>query len=166
MADYKYKVQGKKRKQFMDAENHKLEGSIELAPNVNYRQQSVYGIEGLHSGVFNGNYRFQTVTKTISTDGFTVNADVIKVKSKGKSGKKSTTKTKADKYYVVKKGDTLSEIALRLTGKVSNWKAIETANHALITKRDSRNIRDRGHWIFPGQKIIIPGTIYKGATKK
>lgn len=50
--------------------------------------------------------------------------------------------------YIVKKGDTLTSIAKRLTGS-SNWKPIYTANRAVIGGNPNR--------IKTGQKLVIPG---------
>lgn len=50
--------------------------------------------------------------------------------------------------YIVKKGDTLTSIAKRLTGS-SNWKPIYNANRAVIGGNPNR--------IKTGQKLIIPG---------
>lgn len=50
--------------------------------------------------------------------------------------------------YIVKKGDTLTSIAKRLTGS-SNWKPIYTANRAVIGGNPNR--------IKVGQKLVIPG---------
>lgn len=50
--------------------------------------------------------------------------------------------------YIVKKGDTLTSIAKRLTGS-SNWKAIYSANRSVIGGNPNR--------IKTGQKLIIPG---------
>ena len=50
--------------------------------------------------------------------------------------------------YIVKKGDTLTSIAKRLTGS-SNWKPIYNANRAVIGGNPNR--------IKVGQKLVIPG---------
>jgi nucleoid-associated protein YgaU len=50
--------------------------------------------------------------------------------------------------YTVKAGDSLSKIALALTGDLNNWKAIYAANKDTI--KDPNVVR-------PGQVIRIPG---------
>lgn len=50
--------------------------------------------------------------------------------------------------YIVKKGDTLTSIAKRLTGS-SNWKPIYNANRAVIGGNPNR--------IKTGQRLVIPG---------
>ena len=50
--------------------------------------------------------------------------------------------------YTVKKGDTLTAIAKRLTGS-SNWKQIYNANRSVIGGNPNR--------IYPGQRLVIPG---------
>lgn len=56
--------------------------------------------------------------------------------------------TSAPKTYVVKRGDSLSGIAGRELGSMSKWQQIYAANRSSI-----RN----PHYIFPGQKLVIPG---------
>lgn len=51
------------------------------------------------------------------------------------------------RYYVVKKGDTLWHIARRFYGVPTAWPKIAAANRKQI-----RN----PHWIYPGQKFVIP----------
>ena len=47
MAYYKYRTQGKTQKHFKEKDDQKLEGTVELAPNVSYKIQEVYTFEGL-----------------------------------------------------------------------------------------------------------------------
>lgn len=49
--------------------------------------------------------------------------------------------------YIVQAGDSLSKIALRFYGSVSEWGKIFEANKSLITNPTL---------IYPGQKLIIP----------
>ena len=60
---------------------------------------------------------------------------------------KRATKKVTSTTYVVKKGDSLSKIAQRLTGKASNWQAIYNQNKAVIG--GNYNL------IKPGQKLVI-----------
>lgn len=78
MAYYAYRTQGKTQKNFKEKSDQTLEGTVELAPNVDYKLQEVYGFVGL-GGVFNGNYRIKGITKKISVDGMTVSAEVVKM---------------------------------------------------------------------------------------
>ncbi|WYP24745.1 LysM peptidoglycan-binding domain-containing protein [Alkalihalobacillus sp. FSL W8-0930] len=63
---------------------------------------------------------------------------------------------KPDKTYKVKKGDTLWAIAGRQYGKNTDWRKIWNANKAMMIKRDKRNNRQPGHWIYPNQTLRIP----------
>ena len=66
-------------------------------------------------------------------------------------GNQETARTEpkvSTQEYIVKKGDTLTSIAKRLTGS-SNWKAIYSANRSVIGGNPNR--------IKTGQKLIIPG---------
>lgn len=59
-----------------------------------------------------------------------------------------TEPQRSTQEYTVKKGDTLTAIAKRLTGS-SNWKQIYNANRSVIGGNPNR--------IYPGQRLIIPG---------
>ncbi|MCY8342203.1 LysM peptidoglycan-binding domain-containing protein [Bacillus haynesii] len=78
-----------------------------------------------------------------------------KIKQKKKTKKKRPSKP-APKMYTVKKGDTLWHIAGRFYGNSQEWRKIWNANKQAMIKRSKRNIKQPGHWIFPGQKLKIP----------
>ena len=59
-----------------------------------------------------------------------------------------TEPQRSTQEYTVKKGDTLTAIAKRLTGS-SNWKQIYNANRSVIGGKPNR--------IYPGQRLVIPG---------
>ena len=41
-------------------------------------------------------------------------------------------------------------------GNSQEWRKIWNANKQAMIKRSKRNIKQPGHWIFPGQKLKIP----------
>jgi len=41
-------------------------------------------------------------------------------------------------------------------GNGAEWKKIWNANKTMLIKRDKRNIKQPGHWIYPGQILRIP----------
>lgn len=84
-----------------------------------------------------------------------ITASPRKIKQKKKSKKKRPSKS-APKVYTVKKGDTLWHIAGRFYGNSQEWRKIWNANKQAMIKRSKRNIKQPGHWIFPGQKLKIP----------
>lgn len=66
----------------------------------------------------------------------------------------------AQHWYTVKKGDTLSGIAQRM-GLGSNWGALKGANQQTITQTAenhgySQKSAASGHWIFPGERLLVP----------
>ncbi len=65
------------------------------------------------------------------------------------------TKTKA-KTHKVKKGETLWAIAKIEYKNSAEWKKIWNANKDALIKRDKRNIKQPGHWIYPGQILKLP----------
>ncbi|MEN1969028.1 LysM peptidoglycan-binding domain-containing protein [Lentibacillus sp. N15] len=81
----------------------------------------------------------------------------VKVPKKKKTKKKSrpAVKPKA-KTHKVKSGDTLWHLAKRYYGNSLKWRKIWNANKSMMIKRDRRNIKQPGHWIFPGQVLKIP----------
>ncbi|MBU8575988.1 LysM peptidoglycan-binding domain-containing protein [Bacillus pumilus] len=79
-----------------------------------------------------------------------------KIKRKAKKSSKKRSSKGTPKVYTVKKGDTLWDISGRFYGDSTKWRRIWNANKAAMIKRSRRNIRQPGHWIFPGQKLKIP----------
>lgn len=89
----------------------------------------------------------------------------LKIKKKS-SGKASATKNKTrkntktiSKYYTVKKGDCLYNIAKKELNNASRWKEIYTLNKKTIesvAKKNGRKSSSNGHWIYPGTKLKLP----------
>lgn len=79
------------------------------------------------------------------------NQVVADVHHDGQSGE-----VKASGTYQVKAGDTLSDIAKEVYGSASDWHKIYDANKDLLNHDDARNLQDNGHWIHPGQTLVIP----------
>ncbi|GIN71126.1 phage-like element PBSX protein XkdP [Bacillus sp. J14TS2] len=67
--------------------------------------------------------------------------------------KKAAAKTKT---HTVKSGDTLWALAVKYYKNGTQWKKIWEKNKKLLTDRDKRNLKQPGHWIYPGQKLTIP----------
>ncbi len=59
------------------------------------------------------------------------------------------------KTYTVKKGDTLWAIARIYYNDSLQWRKIWEANKDAIIKRDKRNLKQPGHWIHIGEKLVI-----------
>lgn len=78
MSYYKYRTEGKTANRLKEKNNQKVEGEIELAPNVKYNINDIYDIKGLGTA-FSGGYRFKKVTKRIDVSGMTVTAQAVKL---------------------------------------------------------------------------------------
>ena len=78
--------------------------------------------------------------------------------------KKTTTTTKRPdakaatkpKTYKVKKGDELWSIAKAIYKDSAQWTKIWNVNKAMLIKRDKRNEKNPGKWIYAGQVLTIP----------
>lgn len=79
----------------------------------------------------------------------------IQIKKKQVAKSRPVSKKKV-KTYVVKRGDTLWDLSKKFYGKNSDWRKIWNKNKTMLVKRDKRNLRQPGHWIYPGQKLTIP----------
>lgn len=174
MGYYKSEPIEKAYNRFSEKEDAILTATIQLAPHQEYDRDNVYKLTGLGS-MFNGTYRFTKVVHTINPQGYFVEAEArmihdnkgthveggYKNKKPKEKKPKEPVKTKKDMIYTVKSGDTLWEIAEKYCKSPLDWKEIEKANHALLVRRDKRNAKDSGHFIYPGQKIRIPSHLLK-----
>ena len=89
--------------------------------------------------------------RNVSASKSTVSQDVSGNGENVSAANVGTTRTEpkvSSRRYTVKKGDTLTSIAKRLTGS-SNWRPIYNANRAVIGGNPNR--------IKVGQKLTIPG---------
>lgn len=84
-----------------------------------------------------------------------------------KSTRKVTERVATDAYYTVISGDWLIKIAKKF-GKTYSWREIYEANKSLIDNDYRVKLlpkRSPGWWIFPGQKLKVPGAVMKTITK-
>jgi nucleoid-associated protein YgaU len=134
-----------------------LEGSAEVRPYRGLKAREILNFQGLGNN-FSGKYFLSTVTHTINRSGYTMELEVLRKGFEWKISKPSTSKgktkvtpkkkaTSKKRYYTVKRGDNLWNIAKRYNGKGSLWRKIYDANKSKIKKPDL---------IYPGQKFLIP----------
>ena len=65
-----------------------------------------------------------------------------------------------DATYTVKKGDTLWGISRKFYGTSKQWSRIYYKNKTIIedtAQKYGRKSSSKGHWIYPGTKLVIPG---------
>ncbi|MFD7457458.1 MULTISPECIES: LysM peptidoglycan-binding domain-containing protein [unclassified Streptomyces] len=63
--------------------------------------------------------------------------------------------------HTVASGDTLWDIARRTQGDPLRWDSVYTLNRRTIedqARRHGHASSDRGHWIFPGTTLTLPGS--------
>lgn len=81
---------------------------------------------------------------------------VRKIKVKVPKKPKRPNPKPKPRTHLVKRGDTLWDLARKYYGNSLEWRKIWNANKPMMVKRDKRNLRMPGHWIFPGQRLKIP----------
>ncbi|MEU5254396.1 alpha/beta fold hydrolase [Streptomyces longwoodensis] len=67
----------------------------------------------------------------------------------------------ADGTYTVAPGDTLWDIAHRTLGDALRWDRVYALNQQALDRAARRHgyaSSDRGHWVFPGTALTLPGT--------
>lgn len=87
--------------------------------------------------------------------------EIKKTSNGNRAVKKDTKKStkKKTKYYTVRTGDCLWNIARKFYGNGADWKKIYNANKPAIEKdarRHGYKSSSNGHWIWKGLKLIIP----------
>lgn len=172
MALYRYQVEGRTEKDFKEKADQTIEADIQVEPSVFYSVGEIHDVIGV-GGIFEGGYKIKNVHHVMNKSGFATTLKATRVrnllgkttsvnKAVSSNGKeKAQMKKIPDKKHTVKKGDTLSKIALKYTGSANNWKKIEEYNRSKLIARDKRNSNSKGHWIYPGMELIIPGEILK-----
>ncbi len=71
----------------------------------------------------------------------------------------TSTPKKSQRYYTVKKGDSLWNIAKSFYGNGTKWSLIYNANKEMIDKRNKGRVVDR-YTIYPKQVLVIPNPEY------
>lgn len=148
-----------------------VRGTAEILPHPDVRYTEVYAFMGL-GAFFSGNYYVVSVTHTWNQNGYvSTKLEVIKQQWDGTAVVTETSSIYKDdgreprpvvqpktqpRYHTVVAGDTLWAIAEYYYGDGMKWKIIEQANHDMLVSRDPRNATDLGHWIYPGQQLVIP----------
>ncbi|AUJ25195.1 phage portal protein [Virgibacillus dokdonensis] len=108
--------------------------------NFNYREEGG-SVEDIYYDLTLKEYKFVSVRK-------------IKVKIP-KKPKRPNPRPKP-RTHTVRRGDTLWDLSRKYYGNSLKWRKIWNANKSMMVKRDKRNLRQPGHWIYPGQRLRIP----------
>lgn len=156
---------GAVEKKYNTIEINTLEGSLNFIvteETIKLKAGDTVKLNGLGK-YLSGNYYVKTVTRQISSNGYTHSATVIRT-DYGKKLKTTTSTTektstpptksepvasndKPQRTYTVKKGDCLWNIAKKFYGNGAAYTKIYDAN--------TKQIADP-HWIYPGQVFVIP----------
>ncbi|SFM29206.1 Nucleoid-associated protein YgaU, contains BON and LysM domains [Gracilibacillus orientalis] len=81
---------------------------------------------------------------------------VRKIKVKVPKKPKRPNPKPKPRTHTVKSGDTLWDLARKYYGNSLEWRKIWNANKPMMVKRDKRNLKQPGHWIYPQQRLKIP----------
>lgn len=143
-----------------------IEGTANLLPTVApITHGQILSISGVGSQ-FSGKYYTKSSSYTVNRSKvFTTTVDLRRigidlveeppqvVQIATRVEKPVVEPVKEKRYHVVTSGDMLSKIGPKYGVP---WKSIWELNKEMLIKRDSRNIKSPGHWIYPGQKLEIP----------
>lgn len=157
------KTQKKAEKIFREKE-FVCEANATCVADPNIRSNQTIEIKNVGK-VMSGIYYVEMVRHVWSKDGYTQELELKSNTAGGlkktihppySSKNKSSGKKSGERTYKVKPGDTLWDIARRFYKSGSKWTRIWNANKSMLIRRDSRNAHDPGHWIYPGQVLVIP----------
>jgi len=161
---------GATEKQYNTIEMNTLEGQLTFIvteQTIKLRAGDTVNIEGIGK-YLSGSYYVTEVTRSISTNGYSHSATVIRTDFGDSLKKSSTTEVKdtepepnkeepvaspqqtstsPQRTYTVKKGDCLWNIAKQFYGSGSSWNKIYDANTGQIVNPNL---------IYPGQVFVIP----------
>lgn len=113
---------------------------------------STVNITGL--GKISGKYFLNTVKHSLSS-GYKVSVTARRIPDEVDGAEEQTE----EDVYIVVSGDTLWGIAKKFYGSGIKHTVIYNANQESIeetAKKHGKRSSDNGHWIWPGQKLVIP----------
>lgn len=114
-------------------------------------------------GKMDGIYFVEQVSHTIGRKSYTMQLKLSRITENGESGNGETAGSNAStagaESYVIKKGDTLWDLAKKKYGNGSKYTLIYEANKDAIeadAKKHGKSSSNNGYWIYPGLTITIP----------
>ena len=114
-------------------------------------------------GKMDGIYFVERVSHTIGRKSYTMQLKLSRITENGESGNGETAGSNAStagaESYVIKKGDTLWDLAKKKYGNGSKYTLIYEANKDVIeadAKKHGKGSSNNGYWIYPGLTITIP----------
>ena len=113
-------------------------------------------------GQMDGVYFIEGVTHSITRKAYEMQVRLSQIPSDDTSdsqGGANNTQS-ANQSYVVKRGDTLWDLAKKFYGSPSRHTEIYAANQSVIeaeAKRHGKKSSNDGYWIWPGTQLTIPG---------
>ena len=135
---------------------------IQLPPKLSLVATENVEISGF--GKMDGKYFIQKVSHQIKKNGYNMQVNLSRIPE---SGIQTNTEQNAEtaknerhgETYIIKKGDTLWNLAQQYYGDPTKCTAIYEENKEEIeraAKKNGKNGSNGGYWIFPGQSIKIP----------
>ena len=110
-------------------------------------------------GIIDGKYYVNKIKHSIGSKGYTMQLTLHKVQKAIKVTAPAPSASSGGQTYTVVSGDTLWGISRKFYGTGTKYNIIYEANVDVIestAKSHGKRSSDNGHWIWPGETLIIP----------
>lgn len=146
-----------------------IHGTLSLMPF--YLDHNIGDINRVHGcgRQFSGKYYTTAITYTLEPGEIEVELDVIRINTtpletdnqvveeqEQPRPSREVVAQETTRTHLVAPGENLRSIAQTYYNNSNMWTVIWDANRESIIKRDPRNNENPGHYIYPGQRLVIP----------
>lgn len=142
-----------------NANRKEITAEIMLWPDISLNLVASQTVQLTGFGKIDGVYFESKVSHRISGGKYEISLNLYRIADKTEKAEESNGEEKTGSKYIVKKGDTLWDLARTYYGDSTKYPVIYQANQETIeaeARRRGRKNSNGGYWIYPGTELIIP----------
>lgn len=142
----------------LEANRKETTMQLTLPPKLSLMATKTVRLSGF--GRMDGLYFINSVTHTVSKKAYSMKVQLSRIPSDDTDAGIAGSAGIEGQAYVVKKGDTLWDLAKQFYGSSAYYTEIYAANQEVIeaaAKQHGKTSSNNGYWIWPGTTLTIPG---------